>query len=125
LLIWGEEGAPLLSSAKENGETPAGNLIKRRAIESIISLHFLSLSLHHNRPNEIRLCPIVCLPIVVKTIGELPFERLILPGSVGMGPQVVAEGKEVHVFLPVVLDDVKMMRVGDAFSKGVTRHPGQ
>ena len=53
----------------------------------------------------------------MKTIGELPFERLILPGSVGMSSQVVAEGEEVNVFLPTMLDDVNMMSVGDAFSK--------
>src|ERR1051326_2964792 len=89
------------------------------------SLHSLTLCLHHNRLNEIRLRPIVCLAIAVKTIGELPFERLILLSSVGMGSQVVAEGEEMNVFLPIVLDDVDMMRVGDAFSKGVTRRAAQ
>lgn len=61
------------------------------------------------------------MAIAVKTTGKLPFEHLVLVCGLRMGSQVVAEGEEMNVFLPTVLDDVNMMRVGDAFSKGVTK----
>jgi hypothetical protein len=69
--------------------------------------------------DEVCLRLVVRLSIMVETIGEHPLELNILLRGLHMCSQVVAEGEGAEVFLPAVLDDVDVMRVGAPLAEGV------
>jgi len=73
----------------------------------------------HRIGDKICLRLIVRLTVAVETISELSLEQLILPCGFGMSSQVIAESERSKVCLAAVLDDVDVMRVGNALPKGV------
>jgi hypothetical protein len=55
---------------------------------------------------------------VLEPRGKDPLEHLVLPGRLGMGPQVVAESQRAQVFFPALLDDMEVMRMRASLPEG-------
>jgi len=92
-----------------------------RPIEHRAEVALLDLSrLSYYGADEICLRLVVCLSIMVETIGEHPLDLIILLCGLHMGSQVVAEGEGAEVCLPSVLYDVDVMGVGAPFAEGVS-----